>query len=223
MRILVNGATLTVERFRHSPYIGALLTPLCKNSPTRIDKWGIPLAIDNGATGADGFEPSPFLRLLSKVAGSKNCLFVASPDVVKRIGPRDFLGDAAATLEKFKVWGPLIRELQLPAALVAQDGLQHLHVPWDSMDALFIGGSTKFKLSPGASDLCREAKRRGLHVHVGRVNSLKRIRMALDMGADSIDGSHFTWWPDSHIPIGLKWVEREVRQSSMFANRGVLS
>jgi hypothetical protein len=216
VRILVNGATLTVERYKHSPHMGALLTPLCKNSPTRVAGWGIPFGIDNGATGKGGFEPDPFRRLLAKVAGVGRCLFVAAPDVVRRVGAREFHGDAVATLAQFDEWAAVIRSYGLPVALVGQDGLDRLAVPWDQMDGFFVGGSTRWKLGPGAFELCREAKRRGLHVHVGRVNSLRRINVARDMGADSIDGSHFTWWPDTHIPVGLRWVERVTRQGTMF-------
>ncbi|MET7951049.1 hypothetical protein [Micromonospora sp. NPDC005324] len=35
-----------------------------------------------------------------------------------------------------------------PAALVAQDGLKAPAVPWHAIDALFIGGSTAWKLRP---------------------------------------------------------------------------
>lgn len=43
---------------------------------------------------------------------------------------------------------PKIRALGVPAALVAQDGLEDMvdRVPWDEFDVLFIGGSTAFKL-----------------------------------------------------------------------------
>jgi hypothetical protein len=43
---------------------------------------------------------------------------------------------------------PKIRALGVPAALVAQDGLEDMidKIPWDSFDVLFIGGSTAFKL-----------------------------------------------------------------------------
>ncbi len=41
---------------------------------------------------------------------------------------------------------------------------------WHRLDALFVGGSTYFKLGPTAAGLVREAKRRGLWTHMGRVN-----------------------------------------------------
>jgi len=55
---------------------------------------------------------------------------------------------------------------------------------------VFVGGTDEFKLGPAAAELAREARRRGLHVHWGRVNSRKRIRYIAETGAaDSFDGS----------------------------------
>ena len=41
-----------------------------------------------------------------------------------------------------------------------------------------IGGTTSWKLGPAAAGLAAQARRRGLWVHLGRVNSLKRLRYA---------------------------------------------
>lgn len=53
---------------------------------------------------------------------------------------------------------------------------------------IFLGGSTEWKLKTmvmwGA--FC---KKHGLHYHVARVNTQRRIRQALSSGADSMDGS----------------------------------
>jgi hypothetical protein len=40
-----------------------------------------------------------------------------------------------------------IRYAGFPVAFVARDDLEHLTVPWDDFDALFIGGSTSWKLA----------------------------------------------------------------------------
>ena len=66
------------------------------------------------------------------------CLFAAAPDVV---------GDAAATLQRSERMLDWIRYAGFPVAFVARDGLEHLTVPWDDFDALFIGGSTSWKLA----------------------------------------------------------------------------
>ena len=125
------------------------------------------------------------------------CAFATAPDVV---------GDAAATLAESLPWLPSIRALGYPAALVAQDGLESLDVPWDEFDVLFIGGTTTWKLGPHVRALVREAKRRGKRVHMGRVNSERRYRYAAGIGCDSADGTYLTYGPDTNLPNLLAWV-----------------
>ena len=125
-----------------------------------------------------------------------SCLFAVAPDVV---------GNAAATLEKSAPWMPQIRTLGYRVAFVAQDGQESLPVPWDEFDALFIGGSTEWKLGPHARELAAEAKRRGRWVHMGRVNSERRYRYAAAIGCDSADGTYLTFGPDVNLPRLLSW------------------
>lgn len=127
------------------------------------------------------------------------CLFATAPDVV---------GDAVATLERSAHWLDIIRELGLPAALVAQDGLEDLEIPWDTFDVLFLGGSTEWKLSEAARELTREAKRRGKWVHMGRVNSWKRIAIAREFGVDSVDGTFLGFGPKKNWPRLVAWLDR---------------
>ncbi|MFG1965727.1 hypothetical protein [Nonomuraea sp. NPDC049028] len=54
--------------------------------------------------------------------------------------------------------------------------------------------------------LARAACAAGLWVHVGRVNSFKRMRYAAAaMDADSADGTLLTNGPDKHLPSVLRW------------------
>ena len=101
-------------------------------------------------------------------------------------------------------------------AFVAQDGVSVDTVPWESISAVFIGGTTGFKLGPMAVAVASEARRRGKWVHVGRVNSRKRARFAMDIGADSIDGSQFSWFADVKLRPFLDWLKVEQRQGTMF-------
>jgi hypothetical protein len=119
------------------------------------------------------------------------------------------VGDAAATLARSVPFLPKIRELGYPAALVAQDGLEDLEVPWDEFDVLFIGGSTDWKLGPAVRELVAEAKRRGKHVHMGRVNSAKRFRYAESIGCDTVDGTYLTFGPSVNLPRLMKWFDTE--------------
>lgn len=124
-------------------------------------------------------------------------LFAVAPDVV---------GDAKATLARSRPMLARIRALGFPVALVLQDGQQDVPVPWDEIDAVFIGGTTEFKLGRVAARLAAEAKARGKWVHVGRVNSLKRLRYSVSIGADSVDGTYLVFAPDHNLVILLNWL-----------------
>jgi hypothetical protein len=126
------------------------------------------------------------------------CQFTALPDVV---------GDAAATAELSYQYARQVRAMGYRAALVIQDGQENVPVRWDEIDAIFIGGSTEFKLGEVARLLVAEAKRRGLWVHMGRVNSLKRMKIAESWGCDSTDGTYATYAPTKNVPNLLAWLD----------------
>lgn len=125
-----------------------------------------------------------------------NLLFVTVPDVV---------GDAEATLRRFREWAPML--LHLPVAFCVQDGAAEAGIPWDwpNLRCLFMAGSTTYKLGAEMADICREGKRRGLHIHCGRVNSKKRIRYLLGLDyVDSFDGTSYNRWRNKHLPGALE-------------------
>jgi len=156
---------------------------------------------DNGCFGK-GYpgDDAYMLWLASKANLAGTCYFATAPDVI---------GDAAATLTRSAPFLPRIRALGYRAALVAQDGLEDLThlIDWDSFDVLFIGGSTDWKLSAAAAGLVAEAKQRGKWVHMGRVNSRKRMRYAESIGVDSCDGTLLTYGPDLYVPKILAWLD----------------
>jgi hypothetical protein len=168
--------------------LGLLTTPRSKYRPSVAKIW----AADNGCFGKGYPGDAAYLEWLANhSAHASRCLFATAPDVV---------GDAEATLDRSLPMLPKIRALGYPAALVAQDGLEHLTVPWDQFDVLFVGGSTEWKLSPAAARLLREAKARGKRTHMGRVNYGRRIRYAKGLDAvDSIDGTRLRFGADVHL------------------------
>jgi hypothetical protein len=170
-----------------TPMMGNLLPP------------AIPWAADTGCFSApDKFDPLAYMAYLARYRSeSGRCLFVTMPDVV---------GDAKATLAKIRQWPEVIRALGFRPALVAQDGLESLPVPWQAFDVLFIGGTTAWKLGDHATTLIREAKARGKWVHVGRVNSLRRLRHSQWQGADSADGTFLAFGPDINHERLSKWL-----------------
>lgn len=139
---------------------------------------GYPWMLDNGAF-SDNWTEAAWLATLERwqpYVGT--CIAAVVPDVV---------GDAAATAERFAKYAPTVREYGYPVAFVTQDGLTMDTVPWGQFDVLFVGGTDKHKLQE-AYPFIWEAKRRGLWVHVGRVNSYTRMVDRFWM-ADSCDGT----------------------------------
>tara|TARA_R110000868_G_scaffold72223_4_gene210791 strand:- start:1930 stop:11712 length:9783 start_codon:yes stop_codon:yes gene_type:complete len=183
--------------------LGLLVTPLLPSYQGKIDKYPV-IAIDNGVfSKSQPFDAGKFRDLIESVASkpeqAAKVRFVVAPDVV---------GDAKATLAKFKPWADEIHKLGLPVAFAAQDGIEHMadKIPWDDMDVLFIGGSTDWKIGEGTgaewSRMLREAKKRGVEVHVGRVNSMRRMEISdYGMGASSADGTGAAFHPDRTVDL----------------------
>lgn len=154
---------------------------------------------DNGCFGKGWPGTEAWWSWLTNQPDRDRCAFAVAPDVV---------ADAAATLERSRPWLPRIRALGIPAAFVAQDGQEALPVPWDAFDVLFIGGSTEWKLGAHARALIAEAKARGKRVHMGRVNTWRRFRYAVEVGCDSADGTVLAFGPEANLPRLLTWLER---------------
>jgi hypothetical protein len=134
--------------------VGQLLTPL---TGFRLRDSSKPWAIDNGAFS--GFDEKAFFsRLRRQEDGeNQNCLFVTAPDVV---------GSAMRTAEMFDIYKD--RLAGWPIALALQDGQENVRIPWADIDAVFVGGSTNWK--------------------VGRINDPARFAY-FEPIADSCDGS----------------------------------
>lgn len=117
------------------------------------------------------------------------------------------VGNAAATELRSRPFLERIRALGYGAALVAQDGMEWSTWDcWDEIDALFIGGSTAWKLGPYAAELAAVARSVGRWVHMGRVNSGQRWEHAAAIGCDSVDGTFVTYAPDANLPKILGWL-----------------
>ncbi len=74
-------------------------------------------------------------------------------------------------------------------ALVAQDGIEEMDIPWPELDAIFIGGGDPWKDSNASIDIVKTAKTLCKHVHFGRVNQIRGSSVSYDAGADTCDGS----------------------------------
>ncbi len=163
-------AKITAYRERYGEDFWQLRTPLTNYARAP----GIPYGLDNGCFKT--FDQKRWDRLLDQ-ADNDRPVFVCLPDIV---------GDALRTAELFEhFW---MRTQELPRALVLQDGIERVRIPWKDIVAVFVGGTDQFKVSPQALAAARMAKMLGKWVHVGRVNTADRVRNWLEL-ADSIDGS----------------------------------
>ena len=136
---------------------GVLLTPATKGYVKYLKDFK-QFGIDNGCFSKAGeFDEAEFLNLVKTATEDPDvrakCLFAVAPDVYDPTfdngpGKDKGRGDPLKTIERSLPVLPKIRALGVPAALVAQDGLEdHVDkIPWDAFDVLFIGGSTEFKL-----------------------------------------------------------------------------
>jgi len=167
-------------------------------------------AADNGKFGKGWPGPEAWYLWLKDTVeryGTKRCLFAVAPD-------QPF--DAAGTLYESRPWLPMIRALGIPAAFAAQDGCEHGLLPdWDEFDVLFLAGSTEWKVGQVALSLSWEAKARGKRVHMGRVNSRKRLRTAESFGCDTADGTYFAFGPLINLARMGRWAAEIAAQPSL--------
>ena len=159
-----------------------LRTPLTRYAPDILGI--IPYILDNGAYSH--FDAPVFQRMAQKALSDPLCMFVIMPDIV---------GDHKGTIRQFIHWtvdlGILDSGDFSKVGFVAQNGCSQETMPdtlWDSIGCLFIGGDDEFKESQEAFSLIEEANIRNKWVHVGRVNTSRKIVYFHGL-ADSFDGS----------------------------------
>lgn len=212
MLYLVTASTPAIrDAVRHDGRLGVLMTP-GGNQLVRDVVWAVDNGCGPGRTGEPGKRypgDSGYLAWLTRLLdleAADPCdpdqsgrLFAVCPDV---------LADAAATARRAATSRMLgwIRYLGYPAAYVAQDGAVPISLPWDDLDAVFIGGSTGWKLGPDARRIMTAGRERGAWVHMGRVNSLRRLTYAAACKVDSVDGTFLTLAPDQNLPRLLRYI-----------------
>jgi hypothetical protein len=146
---------------------------------------GFPYALDNGAWSyhqkGQPFDDGAFLRAIERVGERAD--WIVMPDQV---------GDAARTLEAADAWWPRLRGAGL-LLLALQDGMTEAQVEARLRPGvgLFLGGSSEYK-EASARHWGAFARARSLYLHIGRVNTVRRIAIAREAGANSIDGTSVT-------------------------------
>lgn len=179
----VSAKKLAMLADEYPEYVGGqLLTP----ASSFVNAGGV-FAVDNGCFKQ--FDRPAWERLLAVNEEHKpRCQWVCAPDVV---------GSGRRTLECFRFWGGWLADRRWPVALVAQDGIEDLDIPWDAIAAIFIGGTDRFKDSESSRQVAKTAKILGKIVHVGRVNA-KRIGAWRGL-ADTGDGSGYSRFTDEML------------------------
>lgn len=154
--------------------VGHLFSPEAQRGPYEF----CPYALDNGAFGHDDdWTPEPWVKLLdwARLSGQRPS-WALVPD---RVGDRD------ATLARWDEFSPMLSEYGWPLAFAVQDGMTKRDVPPDA-SVIFVGGSTKWKWDT-YRQWCADFPR----VHIGRVNTYRRLWDCHDAGAESTDGTGF--------------------------------
>lgn len=201
MYLFVSGATKTVNEIldsksETSTRLGKYLTPRANCNKKYLD-----LTLEQGCLfGADndcfkGFDKAKYEKMIEMLPRVDKLKYVTIPDVV---------GNYEETIKLFDKWHPLLKNENLPLAFVLQDNMPINEIPFDKFKSLFIGGSTEYKLSKEVADIVRITKEKDKWIHMGRVNSKKRIKYAHSIGCDSVDGTGFSMFPNTHIPSALE-------------------
>lgn len=157
---------------RYPGRVGHLFSPGDQKGPFEFCDF----ALDNGAF-LGNWELERWLKLLNwaKLSG-KAPRWILVPDVVS---------DRDATLARWREYSPVASLYGWPLAFAVQDGMTPKDVPHNA-EVVFVGGSTfwKWKTLPM---WCKAFQR----VHVGRVNTYRRLWQCHDVGAESTDGTGF--------------------------------
>ena len=158
---------------------------------------GFPYAIDNGAWSAHlnqtAFDTGAFIAVLDELGEGAD--WVVAPDIVE--GGR-------SSLWLSETWLPRLVGRVKRVLVAVQDGISVRDVrpllkaaPRDV--GIFLGGSTDWKVAniPVWAELAEEV---GCYYHVGRVNTVKRIRMCRYARAHSFDGTSPVKFPKT-LPL----------------------
>ena len=195
MLYLATGSDPAVIEQMSSGALGLIITPNDRRRSAHPD--GVRWAADNGCYSPRNWTVERWWSwLVSERPNAGRCIFATAPDVV---------GNWPETVAQARPWLARIQTLGYPAALVLQDGATLTSVPWGSFDVVFVGGSTEWKLGSEAADLVTEARRRGVQVHMGRVNSRRRWRYAEALGCSTVDGTFLAFGPAKNLPRLLSW------------------
>jgi hypothetical protein len=209
--------------------LGMIDTPYQQNRVHELHEDGAPWCADNGCFSsrwrADHWWA--FLERLAPYAAS--CLFATAPDVVSDAAAT--LERSLPWMPKMRALGykvAFVAQNGIENIDVPWDEFDALFIGGSAecvpcgytrpIDAPSPGRGryascphcerrvTEWKVGPIALAVAREAKRRGKWLHMGRVNSAGRYRIARDVfGCDSVDGTKITYGQDINLARVMSW------------------
>lgn len=182
---------------------------LLVSSAGRIRTEGFPYGLDNGKwtahTTGQPWKEGLFVFMVDSFGAEADWLVV--PDIVE---------GGLASLELSLEWLPVLIGKCPLLLLAVQDGMEpeHLRPHVGPGVGIFLGGSTEWKLRTMA-EWGRFAAEVGCHFHVGRVNTAKRMALAIAAGAHSADGSSASRF-SATVPL----LSRALQQQDLFSPKG---
>jgi len=166
---------------------GLLLCPGHNPDPLGFECYGI----DNGAWSAHStgkaWDPGLFCDLVAAVGWGAE--IIVAPDIVE---------GGLQSLRLTERWLPLLDGIGRRRLVAVQDGMtvDDVRPLLSDRVGVFVGGSTPFKLATMAT-WAALARERDAYCHVGRVNSVKRIKMCQLAGVQSWDGTSTVQFPST--------------------------
>ncbi len=170
---------------------------------------GFPYALDNGAWTAyqqgKPFDERAFVVALRKLGA--NADWTVLPDIVC---------GGQASLETSLRWMRVVLDESPRALLAVQDGLMPDDVRGflGARVGIFVGGSTEWKEST-IETWAKLGRETGCWVHVGRVNTARRIALCTTSGVTSFDGTSASRFAKTVHPL-----DSARRQMGLF-NKGL--
>jgi hypothetical protein len=171
---------------------------------------GMPYALDNGAWTAfqqgQPFDERRFWVALEKMGEGAD--WIVLPDIV---------AGGQKSLDYSLAWLHRLRGLPTKVLIAVQDGVTPDDVRdyLNPMVGIFVGGRTEWKEAT-MHQWGSLARRTCCYLHVGRVNSARRIRLCAAAGADSIDGTSA-----SRFSKTVRRLDIARRQPELFAASGL--
>jgi hypothetical protein len=167
---------------------------------------GMPYALDNGAWTAyqqgQDFDEDAFLLAVDKLG--EGAEWIVLPDIVQ---------GGMASLDYSLRWMERLRGIPTRLLIAVQNGMEPDDVRslLNPSVGIFVGGSTEWKEAT-AGAWGSVARRRNCYLHVGRVNTVRRIRICAAAGASSIDGTSVSRFAKTLSPL-----DAASRQVDMFS------